>query len=102
MNAKRDGICSRQSISPTPSPPPMPSTPRCKQAEQILAGGGHYLMAVKRNQPSLYEAIELAFTALPPINQEEAAFWQHQTYTTYDKQHGRLEKRTLESTTALK
>ena len=72
-----------------------------KQAEQILAGGGHYLMAVKRNQPSLYEAIELAFGALPPINQEEAAFWQHQTYTTHDKRHGRLEKRTLESTTAL-
>lgn len=72
-----------------------------KQAEQILAGGGHYLMAVKRNQPSLYQAIELAFSALPPINQEEAAFWQHQTYTTHDKQHGRLEKRTLESTIAL-
>lgn len=72
-----------------------------KQAEQILAGGGHYLMAVKRNQPSLYEAIELAFAALPAINHEEAAFWQHQTYTTYDKQHGRLEKRTLESTPAL-
>ncbi len=72
-----------------------------KQAEQILAGGGHYVMAVKRNQPSLYQAIDLAFTALPRINQEEAAFWQHQTYTTYDKQHGRLEKRTLESTTAL-
>lgn len=34
-----------------------------KQAEQILAGGGHYLMAVKRNQPSLYEAIELGFAA---------------------------------------
>lgn len=72
-----------------------------KQAEQILAGGGHYLMAVKRNQPSLYETIKLAFTALPPINQEEAYFWQHQTYTTYDKAHGRLEKRTLESTPAL-
>ena len=72
-----------------------------KQAEQILAGGGHYLMAVKRNQPSLYQAIELGFAALPPINQEEAAFWHFQSYTTYDKQHGRLEKRTLESTSAL-
>lgn len=72
-----------------------------KQAEQILAGGGHYLMVVKRNQPSLYQAIELAFAALPPINQEEAAFWQLQTHTTTDKQHGRLERRTLESTTAL-
>lgn len=73
-----------------------------KQAEQILAGGGHYLMVVKRNQPSLYQAIELAFAALPPINQEEADFWQFQTHITTDKAHGRLERRTLESTTALK
>lgn len=72
-----------------------------KQAEQILAGGGHYLMVVKRNQPSLYQAIELAFDALPPINQEEAAFGQFQTYTTTDKAHGRLERRTLQSTPAL-
>jgi predicted transposase YbfD/YdcC len=72
-----------------------------KQAEQILAGGGHYLMVVKRNQPFLYQAIELAFTALPPINQEEAAFWCFQRYTMPDKAHGRLEQRTLESTTAL-
>lgn len=72
-----------------------------KQAEQILAGGGHYLMVVKRNQPSLYQAIELAFAALPPINQEEAAFWQFQTHITTDKAHGRLERRTLQSTSAL-
>jgi predicted transposase YbfD/YdcC len=72
-----------------------------KQAEQILAGGGHYLMVVKRNQPSLYQAIELGFAALPPINAEEAAFWRLQSYTTTDKGHGRLERRTLESTTAL-
>lgn len=72
-----------------------------QQVEQILASGGHYLLAVKRNQPTLYQDIELAFTALPPINQEEAAFWQHQTCITYDKEHGRREKRTLESTIAL-
>ena len=72
-----------------------------KQAEQILAGGGHYLMVVKRNQPSLYQAIELAFAALPPINREERAFWQFQTHITTDKAHGRLERRTLQSTPAL-
>jgi hypothetical protein len=66
-----------------------------------LAGGGHYLMAAKRNQPSLYQAIELAFAALPAINQEDTAFWQYQTYATHDKQHGRLEKRSWESTTPL-
>jgi predicted transposase YbfD/YdcC len=72
-----------------------------KQAEQILAGGGHYLMVVKRNQPSLYQAIELAFAALPPINQTEAAFWRFQTHVTTNKAHGRLERRTLQSTPAL-
>lgn len=72
-----------------------------KQAEQILAGGGHYLMVVKRNQPSLYQSIELAFAALPPINREEAAFWHFQTHITTDKAHGRLERRTLQSTPAL-
>jgi DDE_Tnp_1-associated/Transposase DDE domain len=68
-----------------------------KQAEQILTDGGHYLMVVKRNQPSLYQAIELAFAAWPPINAEEAGFWQFQTYTTSGKAHGRLERRTLHS-----
>ena len=58
-------------------------------------------MAVKRNQPSLYQAIELAFAALPPINREERAFWQFQTHITTDKAHGRLERRTLQSTPAL-
>jgi predicted transposase YbfD/YdcC len=72
-----------------------------KQAEQILAGGGHYLMVVKCNQPSLYQAIELAFAACPPINQEERAFWRFQTHITTDKAHGRLERRTLVSTPAL-
>ena len=72
-----------------------------KQAEQILTDGGHYLMVVKRNQPSLYQAIELAFAAWPPINAEEAGFWQFQTYTTSGKAHGRLERRTLHSTPAL-
>jgi predicted transposase YbfD/YdcC len=72
-----------------------------KQAEQILAGGGHYLMVVKGNQPTLYQAIELAFQARPAINQEEPAFWPFETHTTIDKAHGRLERRTLESTPAL-
>lgn len=57
-------------------------------------------MGVKRNQPTLYQAIELAFAALPPINQAEAAFWQFQSHITTDKAHGRLERRTLQSTPA--
>ena len=35
-------------------------------ARQILAQGGHYLMVVKSNQPSLYEAIALLFRT-PPV-----------------------------------
>ncbi len=34
-------------------------------ARQILAQGGHYLMIVKANQPSLYEAIALLFRTGP-------------------------------------
>ena len=34
--------------------------------EQIVSGGGDYLFIVKRNQPELYEDIELLFAEPPP------------------------------------
>jgi predicted transposase YbfD/YdcC len=75
-----------------------------KQAEQILAGGGHYLMSVKRNQRSLYEALELAFSILPPTtpaDAADAAAWGYAQVETVNKGHGRLEVRTLERLTGL-
>ena len=56
-------------------------------AQQILDHGGHYLMMVKRNQPSLLEAIETLFKE-PALPGE--ARWQ---YTQWHKGHGRLEMR---------
>lgn len=66
-------------------------------AEQILAQHGHYLMVVKGNQPALYEHIDLLFRQPPvPAHRHE-----HLTYQTTDKGHGRIETRSLESSTAL-
>jgi predicted transposase YbfD/YdcC len=66
-------------------------------AEQILARQGHYLMVVKENQPRLYEHIDLLFRQ-PPVPAYED---EHLTCRTTDKGHGRIEVRTLESSTAL-
>jgi hypothetical protein len=66
-------------------------------AHQILAQGGHYLMIVKQNQPALYEAVALLFRQPPvPVRRGEL-----RTAQTEGKDHGRLERRTLASSTAL-
>lgn len=72
-----------------------------KQAKQIREQGGDYLFVVKRNQPSLYEEIEAAFSALPPKGTCEEEFWQYEKITVLHYGHGRSETHTLESTTAL-
>jgi predicted transposase YbfD/YdcC len=71
------------------------------EAETILAAGGHYLMVVKANQRTLYQDIQWAFEALPPLNRTEQAYWDYQRHQTENRSHGRLERRTLESTTRL-
>lgn len=53
-------------------------------AEQIILQGGDYLMALKGNQPTLMELTENIFRNTAPMS----------TYTTEEKGHGRLEKRT--------
>ena len=54
-------------------------------------------MVVKENQPALYEHIRLLFRTPPvPVDGDE-----HLACRTTDKGHGRLEVRTLESSTAL-
>lgn len=66
-------------------------------AAQIRAQGGHYLMIVKANQPELYQAIDLLFAAPPPpLAGDRAA-----AAATFDKGHGRLERRRLERSAAL-
>ena len=66
-------------------------------AQQILAQGGHYLMIVKQNQPALYEAVALLF-GMPPVPPRPRELL---TAQTEGKDHGRLERRTLASSTAL-
>jgi predicted transposase YbfD/YdcC len=66
-------------------------------ARQIRAQGGHYLMAVKANQPDLLAAITTLFDHPPlPLATDAAA-----TVHTCDKGHGRLDLRTLERSAAL-
>lgn len=66
-------------------------------ARTILAQGGHFLMMVKRNQRRLYEDLELFFR-LPPIVADEEHWDRVQTIS---KGHGRIERRTLESSSGL-
>lgn len=66
-------------------------------AKQILDQKGDYLMVVKRNQPTLYEAIDLVFASPPlPAHRHE-----YRCYSYTNPGHGRIERRTLESSTAL-
>jgi predicted transposase YbfD/YdcC len=73
-----------------------------KQARQIVQGGGHYLLVVKRNQRALYDDIAAVFAELPRCNHHEQALWQYAVTTTSEQRgHGRREHYVLESTTAL-
>lgn len=72
-----------------------------KQARQIRQGGGEYILVVKRNQRTLYEDIEAAFTALPPKGTCEQEFWDYASTTVNRRGHGRTDTYFIESTTAL-
>jgi len=66
-------------------------------ASQITAAQGDYLMVVKRNQPQLWQDIDLLFQA-PPLDRSEA---KHDTVVRHTQAHGRKECRTLETSAAL-
>jgi predicted transposase YbfD/YdcC len=66
-------------------------------AQQILDQGGQYLMVVKENQPSLFAALDLVFREPPPPLPEHHL----ERSSKPEKDHGRLETRTLERTCAL-
>jgi predicted transposase YbfD/YdcC len=67
-------------------------------AQHILDQKGDYLMVVKDNQHELWTAIDVLFHASPLPRGED----DRQTVVTRDKAHGRIERRTLESSVALK
>lgn len=66
-------------------------------AQQILDQHGDYLMIVKRNQPQLWEAIDVLFQA-PPLSRDIEDRCQIRTVS---KGHGRLEIRTLTASALL-
>jgi len=68
-------------------------------AQQILEQKGHYLMVIKENQRESYDAIALLFDCPPWSNQERAE--QYSVHRSHSKAHGRLESRSLESSTTL-
>jgi predicted transposase YbfD/YdcC len=66
-------------------------------AKEIVQRGGHYLMVVKGNQATLHEALQTLFTAPPwPQGEEE-----RESFRSVNSGHGRLEERTLVSSTLL-
>ena len=68
-------------------------------AEQIREQGGHYLMVVKDNQPTLAQAIATLFADAPWLSDERAA--EYGVHRTTEKGHGRIETRTLEASPSL-
>ena len=61
-----------------------------KIAENIRENEADYVLAVKRNQKSLYEDIKAIFTELPTEDLREMGY---QTHETIDGDHGRVETR---------
>jgi predicted transposase YbfD/YdcC len=59
-------------------------------AQTIVEGGGDYVLALKGNQPALYEAVDYCFT---DSARSGFAVARLATDTTIDKGHGRLERR---------
>jgi predicted transposase YbfD/YdcC len=68
--------------------------------QQVLDAGGHYLLAVKQNQPALYRDIALLFD--PPATVLTRSLTDRRMTETMDYGHGRtLERRRLVATTDL-
>lgn len=72
-------------------------------ASLIIERGGHYLLAVKENQPRLYHDIETAFSyadtcknCLASENGNQLTPPKTMTYLDLSKSHGRLEQRIVE------
>lgn len=68
-------------------------------AEQIGRQGGHYLMVVKDNQPTMAHAIATLFSDAPWLSDERAA--EYAVARTVEKGHGRVETRLLEASPSL-
>ena len=70
-------------------------------SEQIVGAGGHYIWPVKENQPRLYEDIQRLFVPEQPKPGFGTIATDFRTATKTNYGHGRLEKRTLQTSTML-
>jgi predicted transposase YbfD/YdcC len=70
-------------------------------SEQIVARGGHYIWPVKENQPRLYEDIQRLFAPDNPKPGFGKITTDFQTAAKSNYGHGRLEKRTLQTSAML-
>lgn len=70
-------------------------------SEQILAQGGQYVWPVKENQPRLYAAIQRLFAPDPPKPGFGAVQTDFLSAKTTNYGHGRLEKRTIQTSSLL-
>lgn len=70
-------------------------------SEQIVAQGGHYLWPVKENQPQLYQDIQRLFTPKQPKPGFGKMPDDFLSASTLDRGHGRIEKRTIQTSTLL-
>ncbi len=61
-------------------------------AEQIIAGEGDYLLALKGNHSDIYDEVENYFLQALAIDFEGVG---HDCFTSLEKDHGRIEKRTV-------
>jgi predicted transposase YbfD/YdcC len=68
-----------------------------KLCQQVGDAGGEYVLTVKDNQPSLYHAIETLFTSQTP----DPHLLDFQTEDKTNKDHGRIEHRSLTTVSLL-
>ncbi len=62
---------------------------------EVLRQGGHYLLWAKENQPALSQDIRQFFEPPPYLPGWHQSDWPQTSAVSYNKGHGRLEKRTL-------
>ena len=73
-----------------------------KIAAKIVDGGGDYILAVKENQPNLYDEIEHYFNNVSDSDLELAECKMVESDNTEEKEkHGRIEKRKVYTTGAI-
>lgn len=66
-------------------------------AEQIVAEGGDYVLAVKDNQPKLHREVQWLFNR---VGHPDYTDLLHDEYRSTEKDHGRLETRVVQTITA--